>query len=279
MTNWEEPSAYFGGHYNIMFPKNVYWSQSARSRGSRSPRRPGYGKVYHTGSAEDVQAMLDAEGGYWFHCASAHEGHDGLPGCDLRQAVDEERSLSGHGVQAGHGRRSVGSADVRVAVLRRDRHDEQPVRELRARPKYLIADIDTYRKGPEDDIYPGHPINYLKLDQMPGPDDDWTPIMKSLRNGDYFVTTGEILIKNYAVEGTGDKRTIAADLEWTFPLNFVEVVWGDGKTIDRQIIPANDLRRTARRSSRFRSMRRARCGSGWRCGIRRATARSCSPSG
>ena len=28
VTPWEEPSAYFGGHYNIMFPKrNVYWSK------------------------------------------------------------------------------------------------------------------------------------------------------------------------------------------------------------------------------------------------------------
>ena len=61
------------------------------------------------------------------------------------------------------------------------------------------------------------------------------------------MTTGEILIKNYSVEGTGDQRTITADLEWTFPLYFVEVVWGDGKKIDRQIIPATDLRRSARK--------------------------------
>ena len=38
-----------------------------------------------------------------------------------------------------------------------------------------------------------------------------------------------------------DRRTIAADVEWTFPLSFVEVVWGDGKKIDRQIVPATDL--------------------------------------
>ncbi len=39
VTPWEEPSAYFGGHYNIMFPKrNVYWSK-VRQPGSRSRRR------------------------------------------------------------------------------------------------------------------------------------------------------------------------------------------------------------------------------------------------
>ena len=30
-------------------------------------------------------------------------------------------------------------------------------------------------------------------------------------------------------------------MEWTFPLSFVEVVWGDGKKIDRQVISATDL--------------------------------------
>ena len=31
-----------------------------------------------------------------------------------------------------------------------------------------------------------------------------------------------------------------ADLQWTFPLDFVEVVWGDGKTTGRQIVSATD---------------------------------------
>jgi len=50
-----------------------------------------------------------------------------------------------------------------------------------------------------------------------------------------------VLIPSYAVEGTGNKRTITADVEWTFPLEMVEVVWGDGTKTDRQVIPATDL--------------------------------------
>jgi hypothetical protein len=38
-----------------------------------------------------------------------------------------------------------------------------------------------------------------------------------------------------------DQRTIVADVDWAFPWEFVEVVWGDGKTVDRQIIRATDL--------------------------------------
>jgi hypothetical protein len=108
-------------------------------------------------------------------------------------------------------------------------------------PKYIIADIDTYRKGPEDDLYPNFPVNYLKLDKVPGPDEDWSPVLAALRKGEFFVTTGEILIKRYSVDGSGDRRTITADVEWTFPLSFAEVVWGDGTKIDRQIVPATDL--------------------------------------
>ena len=91
------------------------------------------------------------------------------------------------------------------------------------KPKYLIPDIDTYVQGPEDNLYSGYQTAYLKLDRVPGPDEDWTPVLKALRDGDFFVTTGEILIKKFAVEGTGNKRTISADVDWTFPLEFVEV--------------------------------------------------------
>ena len=62
-----------------------------------------------------------------------------------------------------------------------------------------------------------------------------------MKKGDYFITSGEILIPSYSVQGTGNKRTISADIEWTFPLEFAEVVWGDGTKTDRQIISVTDL--------------------------------------
>ena len=55
------------------------------------------------------------------------------------------------------------------------------------------------------------------------------------------MTSGEVLIPSYSVEGTGNNRKIVADVEWTFPLEFAEVVWGDGQKTDRQIISATDL--------------------------------------
>ena len=62
-----------------------------------------------------------------------------------------------------------------------------------------------------------------------------------MRDGNFFVSTGEILIKNYAVAGTGNQRTITADAEWTFPMAFMEIVTGDGKTVSKQVISATDM--------------------------------------
>lgn len=240
VTNWEEPTAYFGGHYNIMFPKNVYWTKVRNPGQPFTETLPEFGKVYHTGSAEDVQRMLDAENGYWFHAHPRTKGSTGYPDAIFDKPwVKNDRYL---GV-AFKPMMEDDLSEFRMCQWRCfDAIDTMNNRYANSglRPKYLIGDVDTYQKGPEDDIYPGHPINYVKLDRLPGPTDDWTPILQSIRNGDFWVTTGEVLIKDYKVEGTGDKRTIAADLEWTYPLEFVEVVWGDGKKVDRQVISATD---------------------------------------
>lgn len=118
--------------------------------------------------------------------------------------------------------------------------------DLPAPLKYYLAisearsDLGQRGKPPADDIYGMSPVNYIKLDRLPAVD-DLSPIIDALRRGDYFVTSGEVLISSYAIEGSGDRRTITAEVEWTFPLNFVEVVWGDGQKTDRQIISATHL--------------------------------------
>src|SRR5213080_5220260 len=185
--------------------------------------------------------MMDAEGAYWYHAHPRTKGTTGYPDMIFQKPYVKNDRYLGVAFKPGMGQ---DNSEARMCEWRCfDAADT--MNNLYAnsglRPKYIIADIDTYQKGPEDDLYANFPVNYLKLDKVPGPDEDWSPVLKALRNGDFFVTTGEILIKGYRVEGAGNQRTIAADVEWTFPLSFVEVVWGDGKTIDRQIIPAADL--------------------------------------
>jgi len=238
---YEEPSAYFGGHYNIMFPKNVYWSKVRQPGQAFVENDPVYGKVYHTGSTDDVQKMMEAEGAYWYHAHPRTKGTTGYPDLIFDKPWTKNDRYLGVAFKPGMG---MDLSEQRLCEWRCfDSTDT--MNNLYAggslQPKYVIADIDTYQKAPEDDLYPNFPVDYLKLDRVPGPDEDWSPVLKALRAGDFFVTTGEILIKGYKIEGAGARKTIAADVEWTFPLSFVEVVWGDGKKIDRQIVSATDL--------------------------------------
>jgi hypothetical protein len=197
--------------------------------------------VYHIGNTEDLQKLLDAENGYWNTAHPRTKSSVGYPdmywdlpiakndrylGVDFTQAMDVDLSKK---------RMSEWRSFEAVDVMNNMYANSGLL------PKGFLTDIDTYKQGPEDDLYPGYQVAYLKLDRVPGPDEDWSPILKVLRDGDYFMTTGEILISSYAVEGSGNNRTITADVEWTFPLEFVEVVWGDGKNIDRQVISTTDL--------------------------------------
>ena len=110
-----------------------------------------------------------------------------------------------------------------------------------AGPKYLIAEGDTYTKFPSDEIYPQLSVNYVRLDSLPAFDDDWSPVTEAMRRGDFFVSTGEVLIPEIEIEGYEARRTVVARVEWTFPLEFVEIVWGDGDKIGRRVQPTTDL--------------------------------------
>ena len=238
---WEEPNVYFGGHYNILFPKPVYFSRVRTDGQPFTETDPVYGKVYHLGSSEDLQRLLEAEHGYWYTSHPRTKSSGGQPDVYWDKPFAKNDIFLGLDFTQAMG---VDLSQKRMTEWRSfDAIDT--MNNLNAntglKPKYLLPDIDTYVQGPEDNLYSGYQTAYLKLDRVPGPDEDWSPVLRAMRDGNFFVTTGEILITNFAVTGSGSKRTITADVNWTFPLEFVEVVWGDGKTIDRQIIPATDL--------------------------------------
>jgi hypothetical protein len=46
------------------------------------------------------------------------------------------------------------------------------------KPKYMLAEGDTYTKRPDDEAYPQLAVNYLKLDRVPLYNESWAPIVE-----------------------------------------------------------------------------------------------------
>ncbi len=231
----EEPNAYVGGHYTLIFPRPVYWTKVRQEGQPFTEQHPQYGTVYHTGSATDLLAMLRREGGLVWQAHPRTKGSTPYPD-EIRHTehFQSDRYLGGayQSLPADLSEKRI--CEARCLGTLDDMNNW-------AGPKYLFAEGDTYAKFPEDEIYGELIVNYIKVDPLPKFDEDWSPITKALRAGDFFVTTGEVLIRDFAVEGLGGRRKLIADVEWTFPLDFVEIVWGDGETIGRKEIAATEL--------------------------------------
>jgi hypothetical protein len=78
-------------------------------------------------------------------------------------------------------------------------------------------------------------INYLKMQKMPT-FDDWSGVLEVLRKGDFFTTTGEILIHDFSATKTGASTAF----ESKFPLAFAELIWGDANAVHRKRLEYHD---------------------------------------
>jgi hypothetical protein len=229
----EEANAYLGGHYNILFPKPVYWTLV---RGKDQPlveERPGAPPVYHTGSAADVFAMMKRENALVWTTHPRTKGSTGYPD----KIRDADFFHSPQWLGAAFKALPVDLSQKRLGEVRcfgtlDDMNNWGD-------PKYMVGEVDTYKKFPDYDLYGDFNVNYLKLDRVPG-FADWSAVNRVLRAGEFFVSTGEVLIPGWSITGQGNERQVLADVEWTFPLEFIELVWGDGQHVERTVIPATD---------------------------------------
>jgi len=231
----EEPNMTLGAHYMMGFPRPVFYTHVRQPGQPLVEQIPDYGQVYHIGSREDEMEMIQREQAYVWQSHPRTKSSTGYP--DAIRETEQFRS-----------ERFLGASWESLPV---DLSERRPCEKRCfgtlddmnnwAGPKYLIAEGDTYMKYPDDETYPYLNVNYVKLERVPKFDEDWSPLFKAMRAGDFFVTTGEVLFRRYGIEGTGPRRTFTADIEWTFPLEFVELVWGDGNTTGQQIVRATEV--------------------------------------
>jgi hypothetical protein len=246
MPNDENTGINLGGHTDLMLSKPVFWRTKRAPGQPLVEEHPAYGKVYNLGGPADLMAMTERENAMIFMPHPRSKGSTGFPDAIKDTPHFRHENFRGLGYRWGMG---IDASETRLCEYRcLTLWDEMSnwVANDPAQIKYNMAisearsDIGHRGKPPYDDTYGMSPVNYVKLDKLPTVD-DMSSIVNAVKRGEYFMTSGEVLISSYAVEGAGNDRTITADVEWTFPLNFVEVVWGDGEKTDRQIVSATHL--------------------------------------
>ena len=236
----EEPDANFGGHYMFVFPKPVFFThvkepaQGPKGQPFEENAAP-YGTTYHTTTAATELTLLEQEKGLVWQTHPRTKGSAGYP--DAVRDKDffrSDRFLGGSFQSLPVDLSQKRLCEVRCLGLLDDMNNW-------GGPKYMIAEGDTYMKYPDDETFPQLVVNYVKLDHVPKFEDGWTPLLDAMRAGDYFVTSGEVLIRNASVEGAGAKRTFTAETEWTFPPDFAELVWSDGDKVDRKVVSLTEM--------------------------------------
>jgi hypothetical protein len=239
MPDHEFYGSVLGGHTDMLFSHPVYWLYGRANGKPLVEQHPKYGKVYNIGSPEDLMEMAKAEDIILSMPHPRTKNNTGYPDGYKDKWFFKDPHYVSFGYRWGMGidRSERRLCENRCLPLLDEAsnwfaNDPTP-------PKYIMAISEVQTQAPGDDVYGFQPINYLKLDAVPTPDDT-SSIIKVLQRGDYFISTGEVLIPSYSVQGAGSQKKIVADVEWTFPLDFVEVVWGDGQRTDRQIISTTE---------------------------------------
>ena len=235
-----ENSNILGGHWDLLFSHPVYYVDSRAPGTPLVTEHPEYGKMYNIGSADDIMAMVEAEDMLIYMPHPRTKGSTGYPDAVAESAQFLNDRYRGVGWRWGMGSdlSEQRLSDFRVIPLLDDMNNWLVGTGLQ--PKSLLAITETYFKAPGDDIYANGPVTYLQLDALPT-GKDYSPVIKALENGEYFVTSGEVLIPSHEYVGSGDERVLRAQVEWTFPLDFVEVVYGDGNQTSSVIVSATHL--------------------------------------
>jgi hypothetical protein len=234
----EELWEYFGGHWAVLFPKPVYYYLRRNADQPFEQSIPPFGNVYRIGSAEDMLTMLHREGGLAWQTHPRTKGSAGFPDANKDQFFTRDASWLGGGFKAMPSDYSSPRLGERALNLLDDMNNW-------GQRKFLIGEVDVFKINHTHELYGHMNINYVKLDKTPGPS-DWSALNRALSRGDFFTTTGEVLIHEFGVQLSNSKISAEADVEWTFPLNFVELVWGDGTKTFRSIVAANETKEFGR---------------------------------
>jgi hypothetical protein len=226
----EEGNKYLGnpaprehpGHWMYLFPRPVYLTWVRAEGQPFSEDVEGYGRVYHVGSKEDMVKLLEEEKGL------AWTTHPRIKASYRTPDAFKDEPWYKSALWLGAAWKAM-PADLSEDRLGRRCLDLLDDMQQWGQRKYLPVEVDVFEIDRTHELYGHMNINYLKMEKMPGPD-DWSSVLDVLRRGEFFSTTGEILIESCKLS----RNQIDIQVEATFPLAFIEVIWGDAKGVHRE---------------------------------------------
>ena len=250
----EEPNVHLGGHWISLFPKPVNWTLNRTEGKPFVEDIAGYGRVYHVGSPADVLRLFETENGLFWTAHPRIKASFGFPDQYKDTAFFRSDHFLGGAWKAMPADLSRPTLGWRVFDLLDDMSNW-------GAKKQTPGEVDIFQVRPDMETYAHMNINYLRLAKLPRYDDGWQPVLDALRGGKFFTTTGEILIPNFTIGGKLSGHTLdrahtsspvlEADLEWTFPLAFAEIISGDGQNVFRQRIGLTDTGSFGKRTLRI----------------------------
>ena len=235
----EEPNNFFGGHWLDFFPKPVYWIMSRQPNMPFVTNEPGYGKVYRIADKADMLKLLEVENGLAWTAHARTKGSTGYPD----KYKDEDFYKSDHFFGAAWKNIPADLSEPRLSRRVLDLMDDMANWGLK---KHVIAESDIFSMEPANETYAHLNVNYLQLDKLPDFSAGWEPVLDVMRQGRFFVTTGEIMLPAFTINGKGagetltlpadGKVTVRLQVDWTYPLTFAEIISGDGQQVFRERI-------------------------------------------
>jgi hypothetical protein len=233
----EEPNVHLGSHWLSLFPKPVNWVLNRNDDQPFKQDIPGYGTVYHVGSADDVLQLLEQENGLAWTAHPRVKGSTGFPDNYRTEPFFTSDHFLGGAWKAMPADYSRDTLGWRVLDLENDMANW-------GNRKYALGEVDIFKIYEDYELFGTMNINYLKLDEIPRYEDGWQEVLDALAEGDFFVTTGEVLIPDFTVQGfsSGDSVPMGTDLsrlaiqmslQWTYPLSHLTIVSGDGTNVHR----------------------------------------------
>jgi len=248
----EEPNVHLGGHWISFFPKPVNWVLNNNEDQPFVQEMEGYGTVYHVGSPEDVHELFERENGLAWAAHARIKSSTGFPDAYKETPLFKSDRYLGAAWKAMPADYSRDTLGWRVSGLLDDMANWGD-------RKYMLGEVDVFKIFKGYELFGAMNVNYLKLDSVPEYKDGWQPVLDALSQGQFFLTTGEILIPEFSINGkeSGEmlkkssklaKARLRADIEWTYPLSRMVVVSGDGEEIYRNSIDLSDTREFGERS-------------------------------